>query len=87
MALGQLRRWRSAGGDAVLCTFLRIDDAADPGTPQAYRHRRGQDAGLVAAQIRAGGRPSPWKLTCQIPPVQSGSLTRLRLSWVWWTSW
>ena len=44
-------------GCAVLCTFLRIDDAADPGTPQAYRDHRGQDADSVAAQIQAvGGR-------------------------------
>ena len=44
-------------GCAVLCAFLRIDDAADPGTPEAYRDRRRQDAGPVAAQIRAvGGR-------------------------------
>jgi 3-oxoacyl-[acyl-carrier protein] reductase len=42
-------------GCAVLCTFLRIDDAADPGTPQAYRDHRGQDADSVAAQIRAAG--------------------------------
>ena len=42
-------------GCAVLCTFLRIDDPADPGTPQAYRDRRRQDADPVAAQIRAAG--------------------------------
>jgi 3-oxoacyl-[acyl-carrier protein] reductase len=40
---------------AVLCTFLRIDDPPDPGTPQAYRDHRRHDAGPVAAQIRAGG--------------------------------
>ena len=45
------------GGCAVLCAFLRIKDPADPGTPQAYRDHRAQDAGLVVAQIRAeGGR-------------------------------
>lgn len=44
-------------GCAVLCSFLRIDDRADPSTPQAYWDRRRQDAGPVAAQIRtAGGR-------------------------------
>ena len=42
-------------GCAVLCAFLRIDDPPDPGTPQAYRERRKQDAGPVAAQIRAAG--------------------------------
>ena len=50
LALGQR-------GCAVLCTFLRVDDPADPGTPQAYRDHRRQDAEPVAAQIRAqGGR-------------------------------
>lgn len=42
-------------GCAVLCAFLRIDGPADPGTPQAYRDRRRQDAGSLAAQIRTGG--------------------------------
>jgi 3-oxoacyl-[acyl-carrier protein] reductase len=31
-------------GCAVLCTFPRIDDPDDPGTPQAYRNYRAQDA-------------------------------------------
>ena len=43
------------GGCAVLCAFLRLNDPADPGTPQAYRDHRAHDAGLVAAQIRADG--------------------------------
>jgi 3-oxoacyl-[acyl-carrier protein] reductase len=53
MASGQPQRWRWGLADAgwVLCTFLRIDDAADPSTPQAYRDHRGQDADSVAAQI------------------------------------
>lgn len=42
-------------GRAVLCAFLRLDDPADPGTPQAYRDHRAQDAGPVVAQIRADG--------------------------------
>jgi 3-oxoacyl-[acyl-carrier protein] reductase len=42
-------------GCAVLCAFLRLDDPADPGTPQAYRDQRAQDAGSVVAQIRADG--------------------------------
>jgi 3-oxoacyl-[acyl-carrier protein] reductase len=42
-------------GHAVLCAFLRLDDPADPGTPQAYRDHRAQDAGSVVAQIRADG--------------------------------
>ena len=28
-------------GSAVLCTFLRVNDPPDPGTPQAYRANRG----------------------------------------------
>ncbi len=45
------------GGCAVLCAFLRVEDPADPGTPQAYRDHRAQGGGLVVAQIRAeGGR-------------------------------
>src|SRR5580700_6845531 len=44
-------------GCAVLCTFLRVDDPADPGTPQAYRDYRAQDAAAVIARIRdRGGR-------------------------------
>jgi 3-oxoacyl-[acyl-carrier protein] reductase len=44
-------------GCAVLCTFLRVDDKPDPGTPQTYRDRRAQDGEQVAHRIRAeGGR-------------------------------
>jgi 3-oxoacyl-[acyl-carrier protein] reductase len=42
-------------GCAVLCTFLRVHDPADPGTPQAYRDNRARDAGEVVAAIRGGG--------------------------------
>jgi 3-oxoacyl-[acyl-carrier protein] reductase len=42
-------------GCAVLCTFLRIEDPADPGTPQAYRDYRARDAGPVVAAIQAAG--------------------------------
>ena len=42
-------------GCAVLCAFLRLDDPPDPGTPQAYRDHRAQDAEPVVAQIRADG--------------------------------
>jgi 3-oxoacyl-[acyl-carrier protein] reductase len=45
----------AAGGCAVLCTFLRLEDAADPGTPQAYREHRARDAAAVVAGIRTGG--------------------------------
>jgi len=42
-------------GCGVLCTFLRIEDPADPGTPHAYRDARAHDAGPVVAQIQAAG--------------------------------
>ena len=42
-------------GCAVLCTYLRLDDPVDPGTPQEYRDHRAQDAGPVVAQIQAAG--------------------------------
>jgi 3-oxoacyl-[acyl-carrier protein] reductase len=42
-------------GSAVLCTFWRLDDPADPGIPQAYRDHRAQGAEAVVAQIRADG--------------------------------
>jgi 3-oxoacyl-[acyl-carrier protein] reductase len=45
----------AAHGCAVLCTFLRVHDAADPGTPHAYRDHRAQDAAAVIARIRDGG--------------------------------
>lgn len=38
-------------GCAVLCTFLRLEDPDDPGTPQAYRDNRAQDAAAVIARI------------------------------------
>jgi 3-oxoacyl-[acyl-carrier protein] reductase len=42
-------------GSAVVCTFLRVDDAPDPGTPQAYRDNRARDAGAVVARIKEDG--------------------------------
>jgi 3-oxoacyl-[acyl-carrier protein] reductase len=42
-------------GCAVLCTFLRVQDAPDPGTPRAYRENRGQGADPVVARIEADG--------------------------------
>src|SRR5271165_4425530 len=42
-------------GCAVLCTYLRLDDPDDPGTPQAYRDLRAASADDVVAQIEAGG--------------------------------
>jgi 3-oxoacyl-[acyl-carrier protein] reductase len=42
-------------GCAILCTFLRVDDPADPGTPPTYRDYRAQDAAAVVARIREDG--------------------------------
>jgi 3-oxoacyl-[acyl-carrier protein] reductase len=42
-------------GCAVLCTFLRLEDPDDPGTPQAYRDNRAQDAAAVTTRIEEDG--------------------------------
>jgi 3-oxoacyl-[acyl-carrier protein] reductase len=42
-------------GCAVLCTFLRLTDPDDPGTPQAYRDNRALDAAAVVARITEEG--------------------------------
>ena len=45
----------AARGCAVLCSFWRVHDPADPGTPEAYRRNRSTDAEWVVADIEAGG--------------------------------
>jgi 3-oxoacyl-[acyl-carrier protein] reductase len=42
-------------GCDVLCTFFRVSDPPDPGTPQAYRDKRAQDADDVVGRLRAAG--------------------------------
>lgn len=42
-------------GVRVLCTYLRLQDPPDAGTPAAYRKHRGQDAREVIAEIEAEG--------------------------------
>jgi 3-oxoacyl-[acyl-carrier protein] reductase len=42
-------------GCAVLCSYLRLDDPDDPGTPRAYRDHRAGSADEVVAQIEADG--------------------------------
>jgi 3-oxoacyl-[acyl-carrier protein] reductase len=42
-------------GCAVLCTFLRVADPDDPGTPRDYRDNRAQDAAAVIARIEQDG--------------------------------
>jgi NAD(P)-dependent dehydrogenase (short-subunit alcohol dehydrogenase family) len=43
-------------GCAVLCTFLRVEDADGPGIPQAYRDNRARDAADVVARQATWGR-------------------------------
>jgi 3-oxoacyl-[acyl-carrier protein] reductase len=45
----------SRRGHAVLCTYLRIDDPADAGIPQASCDHRARDAAAVIARIREDG--------------------------------
>lgn len=46
----------AARGASVLVSYLRLDDAPDPGTPDTYRHNRAQDAEAVLTAItKAGG--------------------------------
>jgi 3-oxoacyl-[acyl-carrier protein] reductase len=43
-------------GASVMITYLRINDAPDPGTPESYRRARASDGGEVVDAIdRAGG--------------------------------
>jgi 3-oxoacyl-[acyl-carrier protein] reductase len=49
-AIGLARR-----GVGVVCTYLRLDDPADSGTPATYRRHRRQDARHVVAEITADG--------------------------------
>jgi 3-oxoacyl-[acyl-carrier protein] reductase len=42
-------------GCSVLCTYLRVHDQFDSGTPQAYRDHRAGSADAVIAQIEAAG--------------------------------
>jgi len=45
----------AARGASVLVTYLRIDDAPDPGTPETYRRNRAKDATVVLDAIGAVG--------------------------------
>jgi 3-oxoacyl-[acyl-carrier protein] reductase len=42
-------------GVGVVCSYLRLEDPPDPGTPDAYRQNRGRDAASVLAAIDAAG--------------------------------
>jgi len=42
-------------GCAVLCTYLRLQDEEDDGTPAAYRDHRSRDGDAVVAHIRTAG--------------------------------
>ena len=66
-------------GCAVLCTYLRVADPADPGIPQAHRDHRARDAAPVIEQIRAGeGARSRWRPTCRTPRRPAPCSTRPR---------
>ena len=45
----------AARGASVLVTYLRIEDAPDPGTPEAYRRNRAKDASTVLEAVAAVG--------------------------------
>jgi len=45
----------AARGASVLVTYLRLDDAPDPGTPEGYRRNRAKDAAQVLAAIAGVG--------------------------------
>jgi 3-oxoacyl-[acyl-carrier protein] reductase len=64
----------ASSGCAVLCTFLRVEDAADPGVPQAYRDYRVSDAGPVVASILAAGGQAVAVEADLSDPVTPGTL-------------
>ena len=45
----------AARGASVLVTYLRVEDAPDPGTPETYRVNRAGDASAVLAAIAEAG--------------------------------
>ncbi|MGH3192782.1 MAG: SDR family NAD(P)-dependent oxidoreductase [Streptosporangiaceae bacterium] len=45
----------AARGASVVITYLRLNDAPDPGTPEAYRRNRAQGAHAVLAAIAEAG--------------------------------
>ena len=48
-------RTLAACGARVVVSYLRLDDAPDPGIPESYRSKRAQDADEVLSAIRADG--------------------------------
>jgi len=63
----------AARGASVLVTYLRLEDAPDPGTPEAHRMNRARDASAVLAAIaEAGGaaRAAEADLSDPLVPVQ-----------------
>ena len=45
----------ASNGARVLLSYLRLNDAPDSGTPEAYRANRARDASTVVAEINANG--------------------------------
>jgi 3-oxoacyl-[acyl-carrier protein] reductase len=45
----------ASNGARVLLSYLRLNDAVDAGTPEAYRANRARDAGAIVAAIQQAG--------------------------------
>jgi 3-oxoacyl-[acyl-carrier protein] reductase len=45
----------AARGVAVLCTYLRVEDPVDPGTPEFHRRNRAGSGEWIVEEIRAAG--------------------------------
>ncbi|MCA9830547.1 MAG: SDR family NAD(P)-dependent oxidoreductase [Dehalococcoidia bacterium] len=59
-------------GAAVLVTYLRVQDAVDPGIPEAYRKNRAGDASSVVEEIAgSGGRAIAFEADLRDPTIPS----------------
>jgi 3-oxoacyl-[acyl-carrier protein] reductase len=57
-------------GCAVLCSYLRVEDPEDPGTPRAYGEHRGRDGAAVVGRIEQdGGRAVAMEADLSDPAV------------------
>ena len=70
-------------GAYVLVSFLRVDDPASDGAPQAYRANRARDASRVVGSIReAGGRADALEADLRDPatPAAKAALENYAMS-------